>query len=181
MYKRFFIICTLFIVCFITISCSSNNIIESTDINSSTLESNKNETSLLYSGFLLVDIEQVNDYAMTNYYVITNEADWNSWNSKYTKDFPYYLENFDWNKNCLITYAYIGSKDLWNTISNPENVSFENDIVDITFNDNIKIYAFNNSSESRHIGMFVIKVAKPVNLTSLDSSFITYQTYSNIK
>jgi len=165
-----------------TISCGKKNLSDVSATDTSIDASNNAEIDLLYSGFLLVDSSQVNDFAMTNYYVITNEDDWNSWSSKYTKDFPYYLDDFDWDNNSIVTYAYNGAKDLWNTISNVESVSFEDNTVNIIYDENkTKTYVFNNSQDTKHIAILVIKVEKPSNLSSLESRFLTYKTYSTLE
>lgn len=139
---------------------------------------------VLYQGFIPVDADKINDYAMTHDYIITKEEDWNTWNSKYTSSFPYYLQDMgmDWTKECLIVYAYNGAKDFWNVINSIENVSFANGTLDITFNEAEQpVYAFNSYDEEAdsktNIALYVIKIDKPDNITSY-GKYLSYETYS---
>ena len=167
MYKRYFFLGIGLIFCIIIVSCGKNSLTNKVHKTISPESSSSNEFDVIYQGFILVNSNQVEDYAMTNYYVITNENDWITWNSKYTKDFPYYLDDFDWDNDCLVTYAYYGAKDCWNTISSIEDVSIKDNTVNIKFDDDkAKTYVF-NSKDTKHIALYVIRISKPANLSSL--------------
>ena len=142
----------------------------------------ENDFEIFYQGFIPVDADKVDNYNMRNDYIITNEEDWTTWSEKYDiSKYPYYLEDFDWDKDCLIVYASYGNKDFYNTIRSIEDVSFENNKVDVMIsNTKAPVYAF-NTIELRHIALYVIKVEKPSNLSSIDSSFFTYKTYNDIE
>lgn len=165
----FFII--IILSCFINVSCNK----------SSQASKAGADFEIFYSGFIPVDSRDVSEYAMKNYYIITKKEDWDEWNQKYTAAFPYYLDDsgMDWDKECLIVYAYTGAKDGWNVMHKIENVSFDNNLVNIDYNDDGKteVFAFNNGGIYQ-IGLYVIKVDKPSNLSALNPIYFHYYTYS---
>jgi len=142
---------------------------------------------VMYQGFILVNSDETNDYSMTHDYIITNEADWEIWNSKYTKQFPYYLNDMDmdWENECLIAYAYTGAKDSFNIYRNIINVSFENNKINIEFNQDVseEIYVFNPLDKYKdgymyHVGFYVIKINKQDNFSSFDQKYFSYENYT---
>lgn len=121
------------------------------------------EFEKLYSGFIMCDPDTTNLYTISDYYIITNKEDWDVWNKKYTSQFPYFLDDFDWDKYCLITNAWVGAKDFWNTINDIDTIDFDNDgNIMITDNSNPEssTYAF-DSDQIRHVGFEVIKIKSP--------------------
>lgn len=140
----------------------------------------ENDFEIFYQGYIPVEQDKVGDYMMVNDYIITNEEDWTNWSEKYEiSKYPYYLEDFDWDKDCLIVNAYAGAKPLHNTLSRIANVSFENNTVNVTYDETQPdVYVF-NTKEYNNIGLYVIKLNKPNNLSSIDSKFFAYKTYND--
>lgn len=142
----------------------------------------ENDFEIFFQGFIPVEQLEVRDYIMVNDYIITNEEDWTTWSEKYEMSkYPYYLEDFDWGKDCLIVNAYTGAKPFRNTMGRIENVSLENNTVNITYDKTQPdVYVF-NTQEYFYIGLNVVKVKNPNNFSSIDSSFFTYKTYNDIE
>lgn len=190
MFKKIIILSSILICSIIFISCekggtndsTTKTTIVSTKIPTSIDTSSTSSFDILYQGFISVDVDEADDYYMTDNYIITNETDWNTWNSKYTSAYPYYLEDIgmDWDKECLVVYAYYGAKDFYTTIGAIENVSFSNNKVTISTNEDdvtSKTYAF-NGNDNKNIAFYVIRIDKPENLKSLDSHYFKYTTHS---
>jgi hypothetical protein len=152
MYKKYIILLSVIVSCLMLLSCGKKE----TTSKSITKESNVNKFDVIYSGFINVEDKKVDDYVMTDYYIITDQNDWKTWSSKYTMDFPYYLEDMDWKHQCLVVYANQGAKDSYNVIRNIKNISFKDNTVDVIYDENkTEIYAFNKVG-IKHISIFVI-------------------------
>ncbi|WP_455716251.1 hypothetical protein [Anaerosporobacter sp.] len=153
--------------------CSCNNSVDNTR--------DSIEFEKVYSGFIMCDSDMTNEYKMSDYYIITNEKDWERWNSKYTLKFPYFQDELDWDQYCLITYAWVGAKDFGNTIDDIDTLDFDNDgVLTITYDSNPKssIYAF-DTTDIRHVAIEVIKIKKSDLPSNVRSSYYEYSTESN--
>jgi hypothetical protein len=120
-------------------------------------------------------------YTLSNEYIITNQEDWDKWNKKFTSQFPYFQDEFDWDKYCLITNAWVGAKDFENTIDDIDALSFDNDgILTITYNTNPQssIYVF-DTTDIRHIAIEVIKIKKSELPSNILPSYYEYSTEVN--
>ena len=154
--------------------CSCNKSVDNT---SKSIEFEK-----LYSGFIMCGSEDMTkSYEMSNFYIITNEKDWEKWSNKYTKQFPYYQDEFDWDQYCLIADAWIGAKDFCNTISEIDELYFDKDgNLTITYDSNPEsdTYAF-NTTDIRHVAIQVIKIKKSDLPSNVPSSYYEYSTALN--
>ncbi|WP_066714595.1 hypothetical protein [Clostridium sp. Marseille-P299] len=141
-----------------------------------------NDFEIFFQGFLPVEQDKESDYMMINDYIITNEKDWTAWSEKYNlSKYPYYLEDFNWDNDCLVVNAYSGAKPFRNTMGRIKSISFENNTVNVEYDETQPdVYIF-NTQELRNIGLYVIKVKKPNNLSSLDPSYFTYKNYNDIE
>lgn len=85
---------------------NSSDTLESTITPTETLV-NSNNFKVIYQGFIMVDVNKINDYAMPDNYIITNKDDWEAFNSKYTSGYPTSLDEIgmNWDNECLALWC----------------------------------------------------------------------------
>lgn len=151
-------------------------------------DENKIETvdavEAMYQGFIPIESEDlVTSYTMDDYYIITNEDDWQEWQSKYSVyACNYYLEDldFNWDTDCMITYAYCGARGTITSIAVPKSIDFTKDgeITMEFLNPPVNNVFCLSNSDNTYIAYQAIKYKKADLPENVKDEYYTYRTLS---